>query len=536
MRILLAAVLLACLGLSGRGVQAQGVNPETRAVSLALLSEPPSLNSLTTQDQYGSFILGHVKEGLLRYGQDGQLQGGVAERWELSDTRVVFYLRKDALWHDGKPVTADDFVTAWRKVVTPSTAAPNAHLLYPIAGAEAINKGRQAPETLGVKALDSRTLEVSLHEPCAYFLALTAYATYLPVRQDYLDRYGSKYAAEAGYQAYNGAWVLETWVHGAKLALLKNPHYWDRDSVQLDALLIEHITSDPLALMNLFSDGAIAITDIGVDNLDLSLRRGLPLYQFEAANLFFLRFNFKNPRWTADQDLRKAIQLAFNADEMINKILALPGFRAAHSIFPPYVQSQGVRIRDRYPLPPIQPDLQLAREHLARFMTRHGLSEPPALHLLTSDTPGAAKQAEYLQSVLQLALNVSLRIDKQIFKQRLAKEAQGEFDISMAGWGPDYDDAMTFADLFASWNPNNRGQYHSADYDHWLQVARTTLDKDERLAAFGAMQSLLQLDVALLPLYENAVIYVQDPRLKGVQRGRFGADPIFHFARIEDTP
>lgn len=515
---------------------AGGVDPKSRSIGIALTSEPPSLNSLTTQDQYGSFILGHVKEGLMRYGEDGELAGGVAERWEMKDREITFHLRRDARWHDGVPVTAGDFVTAWRAVVDPGSAAPNAHLLYPVRYAEAINKGQLPATKLGVESLDDHTLRVELEAPCAYFLALTAYATFLPVRADYLERFGSRYAAEAGFQAYNGAFKLDTWIHGARLVMRKNPAYWDHTHIRLEEIRIDHVTSDPLALMNLYSDGAIAMTDIGVDNLDLSLRRGLPLSQFEVANLFYLRFNFAAGRWTADPDLREAMRLAFNADEMVNKVIALPGFRPARSLFPTYIQSQGESLRAHFP-PEVQvPDLIRARQKMQQFLQRNHLEAPPALHLLTSDTPGAAKQAEYLQSVFQSALNLSLKIDKQIFKQRLAKENQGDFDVSMTGWGPDYDDPMTFADLFASWNPNNRGSYRNPDYDRWLEVAKTTLDNQERLAAFGHLQSLLQKDVALLPLYENALIYVKDTRLKGVQRRRFGADPAFHFAWIEATP
>ena len=534
-----ARYLVLCLLLSGTFqvcAESGGVDPQSRSIGIALTSEPPSLNSLTTQDQYGSFILGHVKEGLMRYGKDGELTGGVAERWEVTATRVTFYLRRNARWHDGVPVTAKDFVTAWQAVLNPASAAPNAHLLYPIRGAEAINKGQIPAEQLGVNAVDDHTLVVELEAPCAYFLALTAYATFLPVRADYLERFGSRYAAEAGFQAYNGAFKLDTWIHGARLLLRKNPTYWDQASIQLDEIRIDHVTSDPLALMNLYSDGAIAMTDIGVDNLDLSLRRGLPLSQFEVANLFYLRFNFAEGRWTSDPDLREAIRLAFNADEMVNKVIALPGFRPARSLFPTYIQSQGQSLRAHYPPDVRPPDLTQARQKMQAFLQRKGLDAPPALHLLTSDTPGAAKQAEYLQSVFQSALNLSLKIDKQIFKQRLAKENQGDFDISMTGWGPDYDDPMTFADLFASWNPNNRGGYRNPEYDRWLEVAKTTLDNQERLAAFGQLQALLQRDVVLLPLYENALIYVKDSRLKGVQRRRFGADPAFHYAWIEETP
>lgn len=510
-----------------------GVDAEQQLIRIALASEPPSLSSLTTQDQFGSFILGHVKEGLLRYDRTGQLEGGVAEAWERDGLVWRFTLRADARWHDGQPVRAQDFVTAWRQVLVPKTGAPNAHLLYPIAGAKAINLEGAPVDTLGTRALTDHLLEVELAEPCAYFLELTAYATYLPVRADYLEKYGEKYAAEWNFQAYNGAFLMDSWVHGARLGMTRNPFYWEADSIRLSGIRIDHMTADPLAVMNLFSDGAIAITDIGVDSLDLALRRGLPLFQYPVANLFYLRFNFSENRWTRDQDLRKAIQLALNPEELVSKVIALPGFTPAKSLFPSYLQSQGLSLREHFPPPLPTPDLVRAKWHRDQFLKRHKLPSLPPITLLTSESPGAAKQAEYLQNILKLALDLDLRLDKQIFKQRLARENQGLFDIAMAGWGPDYNDPMTFADLFASWNPNNRGRYRSEAYDQWLHVAQTTADRFERLNAFGQMQARLHEDVALLPLYENALIYVKHPRLHGVIRSRFGADPLFHHAWVE---
>lgn len=512
---------------------ASGVDAERQIIRIALASEPPSLNSLTSQDQFGSFILGHTKEGLMRYNAEGQLEGAVASHWQREGLTWRFTLRKGARWHDGRQVQAEDFVTAWRAVLDPKTGAPNAHLLYPIAGAEGINLRQAAPETLAVRALDERTLEVRLKEPLPYFLALTAYATYLPVHPDYLERFGPRYAAEADHQAYNGPFVLETWVHGARLTMERNPHYWEQDAIRLNGIYIDHITADPLAVMNLFSDGSIAMTDIGVDSLDLSLRRGLPLHHYPVANLFYLRFNFAEGRWTTDPDLRQAIFLSLNPDELVNKVIALPGFQVARSLFPRYMRSQGTRLWDYAPPEVVFPNVTKARAHLEAFMQRHGLTEVPSLTLLTSDSPGAAKQAEYFQNALKLALGLDLRLDKQIFKQRLAKENQGLFDIAMSGWGPDYNDPMTFADLFASWNPNNRGRYLNADYDRWLAIAQTSQVSAERLEAFANLHRILAADLPLIPLYENALIYVKHPRLHGVFRSRFGADPVYHRAWVE---
>lgn len=503
-------------------------------VKLALATEPPSLNSLTAVDEYASFLLKHLKEGLMTHNVEGELVGGVAESWVLEPERVVFNLRQNARWNDGKTVVASDFVNAWQRVVDPATPSPYAYLLYPVLNAEAVVNGTLPAISLGVSAINDHTLEVRLERPSPYFLALTAYMTYLPIRDDYLARFGDAYAADAEKQAYNGPFVLSRWVHGASLNLNANAEYWNAEAVSLDGIDVDHITSDPMATMNLFADGSIALAPVGVDNLDLALQRGMPLKQFNTGALYFLRFNFQSDRWTSDIDLRKAISMVYSPRTLVNKIIAIPGFEAAGSIFPRFVTSLGIRLQERYPLPPITMDLDLAREHLQRFMDRHQLSEPPAIQLLTSDSPGAAKQAEFLQNRLQLALGLDVRIDKQIFKQRIAREQQGLFDITMSGWGPDYDDAMTFADLFASWNPNNRGGFSSPEYDELIARAQVSLDAEGRAALFAEMQQRLRDAVAFLPLYEGALVYLQDPRLSGVRRMRFGGDPLLIYARFDE--
>lgn len=509
------------------------VDVRENAISLAMPGEPPSLNSLTAQDQLSFLILAHIKEGLMRYDERGQLVGGVAYRWKLTETSAHFQLRWSARWQDGQLVTVDDFVFAWQQALAPETASGYAYLLYPIKNAEKINRGELPPSALGVRVINSHEMVVELEKPCPYFLALTASMTYQPVRRSDIETFGSRYAAEADTQSYNGAFVLERWVHGAKLALKKNPKYWNARHIKLNAIYVDHITSDPSALINLFADGDIAMADISVDNMDQAMSRGMPLLQFDTGYLYFLRFNFRDDHYTRDHDLRRAIQLVYDADEMVNKVLALPGYRPAHALYPRFLQSMGINLQQAYPLPPVVPNLKQARQHMRIFLERHRLASPPPLVLLAGDNPGAAKQAEYLQNLLQLALGIPVKIDRQIFKQRLAKENAGEFDMVMAGWGPDFDDAMTYADLFASWNPNNRGRYASEEYDRWLDVAARSMDATERAAAFDALQQLVRKDVVIIPQWESAMLYVQHPALHGVVRNRFGGDPLFHYAHID---
>ncbi|MEX2326750.1 MAG: ABC transporter substrate-binding protein, partial [Pseudomonadales bacterium] len=180
----------------------------------------------------------------------------------------------------------------------------------------------------------------------------------------------------------------------------------------------------------------------------------------------------------------------------------------------------------------VEPDLDKAKEHLALARKELGVAKIPPLVLLVSDSPTAAKQAEYLQGLLKARLGLNIKIDIQTFKQRLAKMTSGDFDIVGAGWGPDYDDIMTFGDLFASWNLNNRGRYSNPEYDQWVRVAMNSSDPKTRMDAMAQLQQILHDDAVILPQYEQGVIYLLHDKLRGVVRRVVGADPDFTYARV----
>jgi oligopeptide transport system substrate-binding protein len=138
-----------------------------------------------------------------------------------------------------------------------------------------------------------------------------------------------------------------------------------------------------------------------------------------------------------------------------------------------------------------------------------------------------------MQNVFKRKLGLDLRIDKQTFKQRLAKMKSGSFDLVAAGWGPDYDDPMTFADLFASWNENNHGKYANPEYDKQIKIAQNSADAKVRMDAMGKVQDIIIEDVVVLPQYERGVVWVLSPKVKGVVRTVFGGDPIYTYAKVK---
>ncbi|MBT4163016.1 MAG: peptide ABC transporter substrate-binding protein [Gammaproteobacteria bacterium] len=536
MRICLAAALLiffqaVFLQSSSAQVDATSANYETQTITIALTQEPPQLNGMKATDQVSIMVLSHVMEGLVRYDRRGNIIPGVAERWEIDEKGATFWLRDDALWSDGQPVTAHDFVFAWRNALKPETASEYAFILYPIKNAEAINTENMDGDQLGAVAIDDTTLRVVFERPAAYFIKLTAFTTYFPVREDFWKSRGTTYAADADDLLYNGPFTMTGWTHSASLKMTKNQNYWNKQTIKLNAINADYITADTRARLNLFIDGKIVHTRLDGETYKDALTQRFRIRRFNTGSVFFLEYNHRSERVTRNLNLRRAIQHAFDPDELVNRVLATPGNLRGESLFPVWIKGVDDKFRREYPAPKAPYDVTKAMEHLKKAKAELGMDIPP-LVLLVSDSPTSAKQAEYMQGMLRARLGLDIKIDIQTFKQRLAKMTSGDFDIVASGWGPDFDDIMTFGDLFASWNLNNRGRYVNSNYDRLVRVAMNNTDPKTRMNAMGELQQILFDEAVILPQYEQGVIYLLHPRVKGVVRRVVGADPDYTYASV----
>ena len=523
--------VLANLTASATG-SSTAVDAANNTITIRLSEEPPQLDTTLLTDSVSGIVIAHVMEGLLRYDQHQRLVPGVAERWEITAEQATFNLR-EALWSDGEPVTAHDFIFAWRTALDPDNASEYAFILYPIKNAEAINRGELPLEALGARAEGDRTLVVDLERPIAFFDKLTAFSTYYPVRRDFYEASEGRYGADADQLLYNGPFVMKSWVHGQSLDLYKNPLYWDRDRVRLDRINVAYIVSDANAVLNLFKDGKIALASLTAENLAEAMEQRWHIDRFMDGSVFFIEFNHRPDRLTRNRNLRKAMLLAQDPNELVYKVIKIPGYLPGESLFPVFLDGVRGKFREEYPAPTHRMDVDRARQHLERARIELGLEEIPPLVMLTGDNPVSNIQSEYFQAVFKKNLGLDIRIDRQIFKQRLDKMTKGQFDMVLAGWGPDYNDALTYGDLFASWNLNNRGRYANPEYDRQVRIAQGSLDPEVRMDAFDEMQRIVYDDAVLIINYERGQAYVNDPRVKGIVRRAVGAEQDYTYAYID---
>lgn len=527
------AMLLLSLVLANTDASADpAVDLEQGKLVAMLSTEPPNLDSATTTDVVSLTVLSHVMEGLLQGGSNGELLPGIAERWQLSDRGAKFWLRADARWSDGVAVRAQDFVYAWRRAIDPAVASPYAFVLYPIKNAEAISNGKLPLSAFGARAISDRELVVEFEQRCPYFLSLVKSMTYFPQRQDVVEKWGRAYAADADKLVFNGRFTIDRWVHGARLVLKRNENYWDQEAAVLNEIDFAYFTHDPSAAFNLFKNGSIAYALLDNNAMENAIQEGFGLGQFATGSLYYLSFNFRESQLSHHSEFRKALQALLDPSLLVNKVMGKPGTRPAYSLFPSYLQTPWGEFASAFPPSNIEYSLDRARGWLARLRERLGADTLPPVVLLTSDSAHARAQAQYYQYLLKQGLGLDVRITSLSFKQYIQEMRAGRFDIALAGWGPDFDDPITYGDLFASWNPNNRGRYKSDEYDAAVRLAQRSIDPAERYSAFDTMQKLIAADVPIIPTYERFDLYVQHPSLKGVVRMPSGPDPDLRRARL----
>ena len=511
---------------------------EPKILNILLTTEPPQLNSTKSADAVSNCLLEHIFEGLVRSGvKDGEYVPGIAEKWEIGPMKAVFHLRANAQWADGKPVTAKDFVFAWRLVVDPKVASEYAFIMFPVKNAEAISGGKMATSELGVKAVDDHTLEVEFQNPCPYFLGLVATPSYLPVREDFYKTLSDKYASDAENILSNGPFTLKSWVHGASLDLVKNPKYWNASEIKLDEIRIPYITPDNTANFNFFKDHKTDLIErMSRDDLPRAVKEKLPIRMYSDGSNWYITMNFRKGRPTANLNLRKALRIVVNLNkkQYLSRIVGIPQTKDSRSIIPSWMKGVKGKFGQEFPYIAPKETLADAKNYLELARKELGGKIPP-LSYLTDDTNFSMREGQYFQSVFKIYLGIDVRIDSQIFKQRLAKSLAGEFDLLNESWGPDYNDPMTFTDLRASWNENNRGAYRNPEFDRVVRAAQAEIDPAKRMKFMSEAEKIALDDVTLIPTYERAVAYVvNEAKVSGIVRHALGADPDYYHASIKD--
>ncbi|GAB6556251.1 peptide ABC transporter substrate-binding protein [Bacillus mobilis] len=494
-----------------------------QVLNVTVSEEIPSLDTAKTMDGTSAHVMQNIFEGLYVLDDQDQPIPAVAKSFKRSEDgkKYTFDLRKDAKWSNGDSVTANDFMFAWKRAINPETASQYAYMLFHVKNAKEINKGTMALDNLGVKAINDYKLEVELEQPIPYFLQLLALPIYLPQHESFLKEQGKNYALEPSNLIYNGPFVLEKWKHEQEFQLKKNATYWDEKKVKLDEINFQ-IVKDTMTAVNLYEAGNLDRVPINSQFVD-KYKGNKELHMSSEPGMAMLRFNEKNNA-LANKKVRQSISLALNKEDFVTHFIN-NGAKSASGLVPAGHINEETGKDFRKENGDLSPyDLQNAKKIWTEAKKELGVDEVN-LEFLTYEQDNAKRMAEYIKGDLEKHLQgLTIQIKQQPFKQKLKLEQTGDYDISMANWGPDYKDPISYLELFTTDNQNNKMNYSNRHYDELIKKAKSdlVLDQKKRWEALQEAERTLLEDAAVAPLYQMGSAYVQKDYVKGIEKHQFG--------------
>ncbi|WLR59515.1 peptide ABC transporter substrate-binding protein [Guptibacillus hwajinpoensis] len=546
--LVLSVFLSACGGGSNNGGNSggdgDGDSASEQVLNLVETAEIPSMDTTQATDATSFNAMNQVFEGLYRLDENNEPTLGMAaeepkEEEKDGETVYTFTIRDDAKWSDGSDVVADDFIYAWHKALNPDTISPYASMF----GTAGIKNGNAIitegdplygkVEELGAKAVDEKTLEITVDTKVPYFKSLLTFATFYPQPKAFAEEQGDKFALEADTMIYNGPFVFAEWNHGEGWTFEKNAEYWDAETVSLEKITTK-VVQDTATTVNLYETGKIDRAGLSADFVD-QFKDNEEFSTIVEPTMYFMRMN-QETEALANKDIRKALYLAYDREGLVNVLLNNGSVAAKYFVPKDFVNGpDGDDFRE------FAPDGFYADqgEEEAKEAWEKGLealgTDSVELEFLTTDNELAAKIAEYAKDQFETKLDgLTLTINKQPWKQFLELEDSGDFDISTGGWGPDYPDPMTFLYMFETDGAYNRMGYSSEKYDELVSGAKKETDEAKRWKMMqDAEKVLMEEDIAIVPTYQKGNAVLKKDYVKDFYVHTFGADYSYKWAKIE---
>jgi oligopeptide transport system substrate-binding protein len=517
----------------GTGQQGGGGNPNTLRFNLQ--AEIPDLNSTTTTDASSVGVLNNVMEGLYRLDEDQQPQPAMAKSVEISDDKLTytFTLRDGVKWSNGDPVTAQDFEYAWLRAMDPETAGQFSFIVSDyIRGGSEFSAGESSAEDVAIETPDDRTLKVTLENPTPFFLGLTALPAYLPQNQDFVERQGERYAQSAETLLYNGPYTL-TELHPTESAtFVKNEDYWDKENVDIERVEGK-VVKDVATAVNLYEAGELDVTELSgeyVDEYEGSPALE-PMVMFATS---YLNMNQDNPAFR-NENIRKAMQIGFDRDALADEILN-DGSVVAEGLVPPGMDSGGPgeqTFREAAPEVLGGFDPERARELYQQGVEEIG--EEPNLTLLVWDDSRERDVSTFLQSQFEENLGAKVEVRALPFDRLLEQTAAGDYDFYHIGWWADYNDPMTFLDVWTTDSPFNQTGFSNAEYDRLIADAKAETDPTRRFQQLAQAEKILIEDEAVIaPTFHQGFTRLIRPSVEGLVFHPYGTFLDFKYGSIRE--
>lgn len=479
------------------------------------VAEPETLDPTQSSGTQENEIIGDLMIGLMTHDVACKAVPGMATRWETSDDGLIwtFHLR-EALWSDGAPVTADDFVFSWRRLVDPASASSYAYFLHLVKNGAPITAGKMQPTALGVTAVDARTLRVELEHPAPYLLEMLTHTTTYPLPRHVVSAKDKEWARPGNYVG-NGPFILKEWVPNDHVLVVKNSRFYDAANVALERVYF-YPTTDYAAALRRFQVGELDYQDrLPVPKIDW-IRKNIPeaIHPVPLLITEIIGINHKREPF-GDVRVREAINLTLNR-EAITQRITRTGDVPAYNLVPPGIANYpGGQSYDFKPL--------TYRQRIAKaqgLMRAAGFSENKRVrttYMIRSTAPGYQRSvaAAIQQMLAQVFIDITITPnDMQVFYPAIQEH---DFDIAQAGWVADFNDASTFLDLFRTGGGNNWGEYSNPAFDAALDNAQREPDIIKRGQQLAQAESIFLKDHAAMPIWFWASLNLTWPYVKGLE-------------------
>lgn len=516
-------------------------------LTVAIDGEPRSLDPSRSSDSLSAGVLVAMSETLTRMEQDENgndiIRPAGAKSWNISDNGLIWTFNlRDFNWADGKPVTAEDYAYAIRRSVDPATACPYAFLLEPIKNASKIIEGKATVDDLAVIALDDKTLQITLEQPCPYFLDLTYVKMMHPQRKDYVEKHGDRFGTEPDTVIASGPFIVGRWDHNSRIVLKKNPSYWDAENVHLEEVILK-IIKDDSATMGELLNGAIDVAKVQsaewVKRLDKTDK--FNVINGYSPRTWYLFFNQEVPPFE-NAKVRQAFSLALPRD-LIQHVMFQDMNKAAYGWVPPMLQVGGMNFRDKVDKDPIKeliaenPD---PKKLLIEGLKEQGMDPDPGKLKLILLQPGTGDAkwhkdfGELLQATFKQTLGVSFSLERVEWPLFQARNRSQEYQFAYKSWGGDYNDPRSFFEMWRTGCKIVPTGWSSEEYDKMLDLSAQTMDQEKRFDNFKrAEQILIKEEAAIAPLVYNGLNVYINKRVDGLMYPLFGSME-FKYVRVAD--
>ncbi|QDR64626.1 peptide ABC transporter substrate-binding protein [Mammaliicoccus sciuri] len=530
--MMLVAVLILSACSSGGG--SKGKSDET--LDLQINGDVPTMDSAMATDGLSFDMFFQTMEGLYTLDKDDKAIPAVAKgdpKITNDGKKWTIKLRDDAKWSNGDPVTAHDFVFAWRKVVDPDTASEYAYILYDIKNAEEINSGDKKPEELGVKAVDDHTLEFELTKSLPYYKELLSFGTFMPQNQKFVKKQGDKYGTTVKTTLYNGPFKMTDWKTDDKVTLEKNDDYWDKDKVKLNKVNYK-VVKEASTAVNLYETNKLDIVDLPAEQVKKYKDDKAFNTELDTVTYYF-KLNEDTVPEFKNEDFRLAFAKAIDKEAYVKNNLNNGSIPTDNFVPKDFVKDSkgkeyqdGVKNTNQY-------NVKEAKEHYEKAKKALG-KDKFTIELMTYDKDTAKRDAEYFKEQLEKNLDgVTIKIKQQPFKQKLDLVSKGEYEMSLENWIPDYPDPMTFLELYVTDGSHNNTGWSNKEYDSIIKAADSSLasNPDKRLSELQRAEGMLLNEAGIVPLYQVGVAQLQKPNVKNVVNHQFGGVSTLKEAYIE---